>query len=98
MRILVHDFAGHPFQVQLSRSLAQRGHEVVHAYCASLQTTPRGALEPQPDDPAGFRVEPISLRHPITKYSFVRRWGQENVYEIGRASCRERVYIAAAAV
>src|SRR5690606_4959807 len=70
----------HPFQVQLSRSLAQRGHEVVPAHCASLQTTPRGALEPQPDDPAGFRVEPISLRHPITKYSFVRRWGQENVY------------------
>src|SRR5690606_16872473 len=26
MRILVHDFAGHPFQVQLSRSLARRGH------------------------------------------------------------------------
>ena len=43
MRILVHDYAGHPFQVQLSRALAQRGHDVLHAYCASLQTTPISA-------------------------------------------------------
>ncbi len=28
MKILVHDYAGHPFQVQLSRALAQRGHQV----------------------------------------------------------------------
>jgi len=30
MRIGIHDFSGHPFQVQLSRELASRGHEVVH--------------------------------------------------------------------
>ena len=35
MKIIVHDYAGHPFQVQLSRRLASRGHEVLHLYCAS---------------------------------------------------------------
>src|SRR5690606_30365439 len=28
----------------------------------------------------GFRIEPLSLKHPIAKYSFLRRWRQENVY------------------
>jgi len=31
MRLLIHDYAGHPFQVQLSRELARRGHSVTHA-------------------------------------------------------------------
>lgn len=79
-RILVHDFAGHPFQVQLSRSLARRGHEVFHTYCGSLQTTPRGALKPQPDDPPTFAVEGLHLDRPIAKYSFFTRWRQENAY------------------
>ena len=43
MRILVHDYAGHPFQVQLSRELARRGHDVLHLYCSSTHT-PRGDL------------------------------------------------------
>ena len=44
MHVLTHDFAGHPFQVELSRALAARGHRVTHAYCPSLDTTPRAAL------------------------------------------------------
>lgn len=80
MRILVHDFAGHPFQVQLSRTLAQRGHEVCHAYCASLQTTPQAALAPGPDDPETFEVEAVALDQPLNKQAFVRRWGQERAY------------------
>ncbi len=33
MRVLVHDFSGHPFQAQLSRELARRGHVVTHSTC-----------------------------------------------------------------
>lgn len=80
MRVLVHDFAGHPFQVQLSRSLARRGHAVLHAYCGSLQTTPRGALTPHPDDPPGLRIEGIELDRPLEKFSYLTRWQQENQY------------------
>jgi glycosyltransferase involved in cell wall biosynthesis len=79
MRILVHDFAGHPFQVQLSRALARRGHTVLHAYCASLPTTPQ-AMTVQPDDPATLEIRGLALPEPIDKQAFVRRWQQERAY------------------
>lgn len=87
MRILVHDYAGHPFQVQLSRALARRGHDVLHAYCASLQTTPLSVTR-QPDrDAGGFHVADLRLSRPLEKYAYVRRWRQENTY--GRLIARE---------
>jgi colanic acid biosynthesis glycosyl transferase WcaI len=79
MRILVHDFAGHPFQVQLSRSLARRGHTVLHVYCASLPTTPQ-AMAVQPDDPDTLEIRGLALPVPIDKQAFVRRWRQERAY------------------
>ena len=54
MRILVHDYPGHPFQVQLSRQLAKMGHDVLHCYCGSLASTPQGSLTKRPEDAAGF--------------------------------------------
>jgi hypothetical protein len=49
MRLLIHDYAGHPFQVQLSRELARRGHSVIHAFAGGL-LTPRGSLQKQADE------------------------------------------------
>jgi len=72
MRILIHDFAGHPFQVQLSRELARRGHSVLHAYLSDLPG-PKGPLAPAPDDPADFQCEAITLGAPLEKYSMVKR-------------------------
>jgi colanic acid biosynthesis glycosyl transferase WcaI len=43
MRILVNDYAGHPFELQLSRALARRGHTVPHTYFAAFQT-PKGSV------------------------------------------------------
>lgn len=79
MRIIVHDYAGHPFQVQLSRRLAARGHHVLHLYCASTHT-PRGELERRNDDPAGFSIAPIALSQTIPKGNFVRRYFLESEY------------------
>lgn len=86
MRILVHDYAGHPFQVQLSRSLAGRGHDVLHAYSRSMQT-PHGRLERGDDDPPGFDVVGIRLSAPLKKYSFFTRRRQD--LEHGRLAVRE---------
>lgn len=86
MRILIHDFAGHPFAVQLSRALARRGHQVRHLYCASFET-PRGALERMSSDPDTFEVEGVSLGEAIAKYSFVKRRQQERRY--GKLLARE---------
>ncbi len=79
MRILIHDYAGHPFQVQLSRALAARGHEVLHLY-AAYNPTPKGALEPRGDDPEGFSVEGLTIGEGYVRYSFVTRWRQERAY------------------
>jgi colanic acid biosynthesis glycosyl transferase WcaI len=87
MRILVHDFGGYPYPIQLSRSLARRGHEVLHAYCGSLTTTPGGNFSYRDDDPPAFRISRIDLSRPLNKFSFVTRWRQENAY--GRLAAQE---------
>ena len=79
MRVLVHDFAGHPFQIQLSRSLGKRGYDVRHLYCGKL-VTPRGALSARPDDPCTFSISPIETRRAIQKNTYIRRWLQEMAY------------------
>lgn len=81
MRILVSDYSGHPFQVQLSRELARRGHVVTHTYSAGFQT-PKGNLFVGPSDPAGFAIEPVRNSKPFAKHTFFARRGQE--IEIGR--------------
>ncbi len=79
MRLVVHDYSGHPFQLQLSRALAARGHEVHHIHAAFFQT-PKGPLERRPHDPPGFHSVALSLGRPFAKYSFVRRVRQEIAY------------------
>lgn len=82
MKILVSDYSGHPFQVQLSRELARRGHTVRHAFSAGFQT-PKGNLTRQPDDADGFDVVPIRGKKPFAKSTFFTRRQQE--IEIGHA-------------
>jgi glycosyltransferase involved in cell wall biosynthesis len=79
MRIIVHDYAGHPFEVQLSRELAARGHDVLHLYCGSTHT-PRGDLERGPDDPGSFDIRGLNLAQTIPKTSFIRRYRLESEY------------------
>ncbi len=81
MRILINDHAGHPFQVQLSRSLAKRGHEVLHTYCALL-STPRGVLEVQSVDSETFDVQGVYTSKEFSRYSLISRFFQEK--ELGR--------------
>lgn len=81
MRLFIHDYAGHPFAVELSRFLAFQGHEVLHAYAGSLQT-PRGDLSNHPDDPPGFSSRQMDM-HPEYaqfKYSFRHRRRMEIAY------------------
>ena len=68
MRLLVHDFSGHPFQVQLSRELAGRGHKVLHLHCPSY-ISGKGDLKATPSDPGTFQVEGVDLGEPFAKHS-----------------------------
>jgi len=78
-RIVLHDYAGHAFQVQLSRELARRGHQILHLYAAA-NPTPKGALHCRADDPAGLAIAGLSLGSPYRRYAFVRRWRHEVAY------------------
>ena len=79
MRIVVHDYSGHPGQVHLSRELARRGHRVEHQFCSSY-TTGRGATERRDGDPASFSVRSLKLGGEFARYSPLRRLLQEVKY------------------
>lgn len=86
MRILIHDFAGHPFQVQLSRELVLRGHHVTHVYPVGL-AGPKGRLERIASDSETFTIVPIRLSQSFRKYSPHRRMISQRKY----AECLRRL-------
>lgn len=79
MRILLNDRPGHPFEVQLSRQLAARGHTVQHCYGEFFQS-PRGNLQKTADDPPTLTIIGIQLNKPFAKYAFFKRIFQEITY------------------
>ncbi|MEL6893282.1 MAG: glycosyltransferase family 4 protein [Actinomycetota bacterium] len=82
--VVVHDFSGHPFQVQLARSLASNGFRSTHVYCDSFQT-PHGQVgDVDPD--TGFRSVAVSTGEPFAKYSMRRRLKHE--IEYGRKAAK----------
>jgi colanic acid biosynthesis glycosyl transferase WcaI len=85
MRIVVHDYSGHPGQAQLSRALARRGHEVTHQHCPSYATG-KGSLQVEPGDPPTLSFEPCAMEGTFAKYSVFTRIRQELFY--GRRAAR----------
>jgi colanic acid biosynthesis glycosyl transferase WcaI len=79
LRILIHDYAGHPPHVHVSRELARRGHTVLHVYAGMIQT-PRGRLVRQPDDAPGFDVLAVNIGGKFAKHSYFKRQWQEIEY------------------
>lgn len=78
MRLVVHDYAGHPFQLDLSRALAARGHAVLHLACGSLSTTPQAALARREGDPETLAVETVAV--PLDLKRFATRPFAEALY------------------
>jgi colanic acid biosynthesis glycosyl transferase WcaI len=79
VRLVVHDYSGHPGQVHLSRELARRGHTVEHQFCVSY-TTGRGATERKESDPPTFSVRALELGGEFARYSPLVRLKQELHY------------------
>jgi colanic acid biosynthesis glycosyl transferase WcaI len=79
MRILIHDFAGHPFQVQLSRCLAARGHFVTHAFADGLPG-PKGKLSAAGGDSERLVIRAVRLSSQFRKYSAHRRFLSQRQY------------------
>ena len=93
MQILLHDFGGYPFPVELSRELAARGHVVTHSWCSSLIDTPGAAegFERREGDSKTLDFEPIDLGEPLDKHRLLKRRRQERRYGELAAALTERV-------
>ncbi|MFB9461646.1 glycosyltransferase family 4 protein [Streptomyces cinereospinus] len=89
MKILLHDYSGHPFQAQLSRELARRGHDVVHSTCVAY-VSGKGDLGGDAVD--GLRFATIGERTVLRKDAYVHRLFQEIRLgaELARQLRRER--------
>ena len=70
MRIFVNEFSGHPFQVQLSRELARRGHEIEHVYFSGNTSTPKGDMQ---GDSSNLNVYGLNIRGKFAKHSIRSR-------------------------
>ncbi|MEJ8670673.1 glycosyltransferase family 4 protein [Streptomyces sp. NBC_01017] len=93
MRILVHDYSGHPFQAQLSRELAYRGHDVVHSTCSAYVSGKGNLAE---DAVVGLRFVTIGDRVVLDKGAYVRRLFKETRLglELARQVRREKPDVA----
>ncbi|WP_128433120.1 glycosyltransferase family 4 protein [Streptomyces cyaneus] len=93
MRILVHDYSGHPFQAQLSRELARRGHDVVHSTCPAYVSGKGNLAE---NAVAGLRFVTIGDGIVLDKGAYVRRLFQETRLglELARQVRREKPDVA----
>jgi glycosyltransferase involved in cell wall biosynthesis len=89
VRILVHDYSGHPFQAQLSRELSRRGHAVTHSWCEA-HVSGRGNLSAGAGETLGF--EAIAVGETIDKLSFATRLVKELRYggQLARQTRRRR--------
>jgi colanic acid biosynthesis glycosyl transferase WcaI len=76
MRLVVHDYVGHPFQAQLARALAARGHEVLHVHSAGF-VTGKGRVERELDDPPSLEFAVVGLDGEFAKYDVPRRLAHE---------------------
>jgi len=82
LRIVVNDFGGYPFPVELSEELAARGHAVTHCWCASLVDTPASArgFADRPAARGRLDLVPLDLGESLDKYHYVKRLRQEQRY------------------
>lgn len=74
MKVLIHDHSGHPFQAELSRELARRGHEVTHSYVAGY-VSGKGRLEALPGETVTFVG--IGGDEKIDQHAYLSRLGRE---------------------
>jgi glycosyltransferase involved in cell wall biosynthesis len=85
MRILVNDYAGHPFQLQLSRSLARDGHTVLHTYFGAYQT-PKGRTDVDAEMADRLKIEAVTIPGTFKQHSALSRRKADHAY--GVALCR----------
>jgi glycosyltransferase involved in cell wall biosynthesis len=72
VRIVINDYLGHAPQMQLSRALAARGHDVLHLYSGDVQS-PKADLALKAGDPPSLAIEALALGQSLPPSFFGRR-------------------------
>ena len=86
MHLYLHDYAGHPFQVDLSRELARRGWRVTHAYFKD-DIGPKGDFVKRSDDLEGLSFRPQTIGRAYSKTNLFARRSGDIAY--GRALAKD---------
>lgn len=71
MKILFHDYSGHLPQIQISREMSRRGHEVLHLY-AEMTPSPKANMERQMSDPASLQVDGVDIDRRFEKHQYIK--------------------------
>src|SRR5580704_14927259 len=79
MRILIHDYAGYPFPLDLSRELAQRGHQVWHVHFHDIQELKAGCMAETRNE-GTLTILGLTLGETFDKHSLFRRRSQDLRY------------------
>lgn len=77
MKVLINDYAGHPFQLELSKELAKRGHKVWHAFSDDVEGAKADFTDYTIEN---LEILPITIGHPVRKYQFHKRIFDEHNY------------------
>jgi colanic acid biosynthesis glycosyl transferase WcaI len=77
MKILINDFGGYAFPIQLSNYLSQNGYSIIHTYLSNIKT-PHGNMDR--DNSATLSIVPINLKTEFNKYNIVYRYKGEVEY------------------
>jgi colanic acid biosynthesis glycosyl transferase WcaI len=80
LRVLVNDFCGHPFQLDLSRELARRGHHVLHIYFAGNHSTPKGDTVSVSGSKGSIAIEGLHIQSEFAKHSLLTRRSADIAY------------------
>jgi glycosyltransferase involved in cell wall biosynthesis len=90
MKVLLHDFVGHPFPITLTHALARRGHMVDHVYFAS-ETGPKGDYSTAALVHPNARFHGLSIAGRYRKDSLISRRRNDLDYAGQAAALIERL-------
>lgn len=90
IRILVHDYAGHPFTYDLAKVLARKGHDVTYAYFVQ-DPGPKGEMQAADPRVRGLSVSQIDIPFAYSKTDYLRRRRGDIEYGRRAAALVEKV-------
>ncbi len=80
MRLILHDYGGYAFTLQLAEYLAKHGLNVFYLHGGTMQAVQRAKVNSGNLPLLGLKIDTVQISHPFAKYSFIRRWFQEREY------------------